>query len=69
MKNFRSKSGGTRCFHSFIMAILLETVIFSMAGKPIKIECDVIACVSANYMFSQNIITDTLLHTHIYMIV
>ena len=67
MKNFRSESGGSWSFPSITMVILLEAVVFSMAGKLIEVECDGIACVSANYILSHNI-TDTLLHTHTCMI-
>ena len=33
MKNFVPESGGSWCFPSITMVILLEAVVFSMAGK------------------------------------
>ena len=33
MKSFGSESGGSWCFPSITMVIILETVVFSMAGN------------------------------------
>ena len=40
MKNIRSESGGSWSFPSFIVVIILETVVFAMAGKLISSQCD-----------------------------
>ena len=40
MKTFGPESGGSWCFHSFVVAFLLETVVFSMAGIIISSQCD-----------------------------
>ena len=42
MKTFGPESGGSWCFPSFIVtvvAIILEAVVFSMAGKLITRQC------------------------------
>ena len=40
MKSFGLESGGSWCFPSFIVVILLETVVFAMAGKLVSSQCD-----------------------------
>ena len=51
MKNFRPESGGSWYFPSITMVILLEAVVFAMAGKLISSQCDGIVYRTLIYRF------------------